>query len=223
MTIQPNVKYVELFRQLEREARQAGRGCWSAITVSCNADVIRDGVVNLFDLVAVACRYDTQALPGTPEDANRDGRIDLFDVVCVARSIQTSAAPWPTPTRIPSVVPTPTVVPSISNVRIASWCSQFDAPGNDHNNLNGEYVCFENRGTAPANITGWRVRDEYGHTYTFPTFMLAVGAHVKLRTGCGTNTATDLYWCRTQAVWNNDHDTVYLYDSTWALVDSYTY
>jgi hypothetical protein len=72
-------------------------------------------------------------------------------------------------------------------------------------------------------MSGWYVKDLANHTYTFPTFTLAAAARVKLRTGCGTNTATDVYWCQGTAIWNNGGDTVYLYDSAWVLVDSHTY
>jgi micrococcal nuclease len=72
-------------------------------------------------------------------------------------------------------------------------------------------------------MSGWYVKDVANHTYTFPTFALSAGARVKLHTGSGTNTSTDVYWGSGAAIWNNDHDTVYLYDSVGTLVDSYTY
>ncbi len=46
---------------------------------------------------------------------------------------------------------------------------------------------------------------------------------MRLRSGAGTDTASDLYWGRGQAVWNNGGDTVYLYDAAWGLVDEHTY
>ncbi len=138
-----------------------------------------------------------------------------------------TATPTQTPTASPTAIPTATqtpTMPSMPNVRVAWWCTQVDAPGNDNYNLTEEYVCFENHGGAPANMTGWHVKDEYGHTYTFPMFTLPAGAHVRLRTGSGTDTATDLYWGRTgRAVWNNGGDTVYLYDDAWVLVDDHSY
>lgn len=128
-----------------------------------------------------------------------------------------------TPTRTSTRMPTRTPTLRPANVRVAPWCSQFDAPGNDNQNLNGEYVCFENVGGSPANMTGWHVKDKAGTTYTFPAFTLPAGGHVKLHTGKGTNTATDVYWGRGRAVWNNDGDTVYLYNSASVLVDLYSY
>jgi len=128
----------------------------------------------------------------------------------------------PTQTLIATHTPTHTP-PSPADVKIAPGCCQFNAPGNDNDNLNEEYVCFENRGGTAVNMSAWYVKDEYGWKYTFPAFILQPGARVKLHTGSGTNTATDLYWGRTGAVWNNDGDTVHLYDSEGLLVDSYRY
>ena len=74
---------------------------------------------------------------------------------------------------------------------MAAWCSQFDAPGNDNYNLNQECVCFQNYGGTAANMTGWHVEDVANHTYTFPRFTLAAGAHVQLHTGSGTDTVSN--------------------------------
>jgi hypothetical protein len=140
-----------------------------------------------------------------------------------------TATPTPTatssPTPIATATPTatPTLPPGTPNVRIEPACSQFDAPGDDNANLNEEYVCFTNRGNSTVDISGWTVRDVAAHIYTFPTFTLAAHLSVKLHTGCGTNTYTDVYWCQTGAIWNNSGDTVYLYNSASVLVDSYTY
>lgn len=83
-----------------------------------------------------------------------------------------------------------------------------DAPGDDNENLNAEYVVLENVGEGPVDLAGWTVRDEAGHTYTFGTLTLGAGDSVTLHTGSGTDTATDVYWGRTGAVWNNDGDVV---------------
>ena len=133
-----------------------------------------------------------------------------------------TATPTPAPTSTATDTPAPaatqppppTATPATAavEVRIVIGCSQPDAPGNDHNNLNEEYVCLENQGGAPADMTGWTLRDEHGWTYTFPAFTLAPGARVLVRTACGSDTATDLYWCHKGAVWNNDGDVVTLAD-----------
>lgn len=104
-------------------------------------------------------------------------------------------------------------------------CSLFDAPGNDNQNREEEYVCFTQRGAQPIDLTGWSVRDDHGWTYSVPVFSLAPGASVRLRTGCGVDTDTDLYWCKPDAyaVWNNAGDTVTLLDPQGVLIARYSY
>lgn len=99
----------------------------------------------------------------------------------------------------------------------------YDAAGNDWHNLNDEYVVITNKGGAAVNLGGWSLRDEAGHVYTFPDFTLQPSQSVTVHTGCGTDTATDLYWCSWTPVWNNDGDTAYLYDADGNLVDSYSW
>ncbi|MFC7059941.1 MBL fold metallo-hydrolase [Halovenus salina] len=84
-----------------------------------------------------------------------------------------------------------------------------DAAGDDRENLNDEYVVFENIGDEALSMGGWTVEDDAGKQYTFPDgFRLEPGATVTLRTGSGTNTETDLYWGAGSPVWNNNGDTV---------------
>jgi len=83
-----------------------------------------------------------------------------------------------------------------------------DAAGNDNENLNDEYVTFRNTGDGALDLSGWTVRDEAAHQYTFENLTLNPNASVTLHTGSGTDTATERYWGRSGAVWNNDGDTV---------------
>mgnify|MGYP001147726405 CR=1 FL=1 len=175
-------------------------------SVLCGCDINCDGTVDLADLVAVSSRYGTWVPPGTPEDTNQDGKVDLFDLVCVAAHYQSPV--WDAGAPV---------------VKVAVTCSQFDAPGDDDCNLNEEYVCFEQVGGGSADMTGWHVKDEQNHTYTFPPFVLPAGVCVRLYTGSGPNGPTDLYWGSSEAVWNNDYDTVFLYDAAWRPVDQYVY
>ncbi|WP_224335412.1 DUF4350 domain-containing protein [Haloprofundus halobius] len=98
-----------------------------------------------------------------------------------------------------------------------------DAEGNDYDNLNDEYVVFENVGESPLDLTDWQVKDEVDKTYTFPTFTLDAGAQVTLYTGSGTDTDTELYWGQSAPVWNNSGDTVYVYDDTGVLMIAESY
>ncbi len=124
--------------------------------------------------------------------------------------------PIPTPTATP--VPTPT--PRLMFVCIDGSCSSFR--GGSADDPNGEYVCFRNCDSAAIDMTGWRVLDQAGHTYVFPPFVLPQGAIVRLYSGPGRNTHDELHWAR-GLVWNNSHDTVYLYDAVGREVDRYVY
>ncbi len=94
-----------------------------------------------------------------------------------------------------------------------------DASGNDNNNLNDEYVTFENTGDAELDLSGDTLADAAGATYTFPDgTTLAPGDQVTVHTGSGDDTVTDLYWRRGRAVWNNDGDTVIVRDETGTIL-----
>ena len=58
-----------------------------------------------------------------------------------------------------------------------------------------EYVCLKNNDQRPADLGSWVLRNVMGRSFSFPTgFSLPVGATVKVHTGPGTNSATDVYW-----------------------------
>lgn len=99
-----------------------------------------------------------------------------------------------------------------------------DAAGNDNQNLNDEYVVLENTGSETLDLSGWTVSDEVGHTYTFPDGQsLAPGETVTLHSGSGTDTASDIYWDASGAVWNNGGDTVSVRDKGGTLIASKSY
>ncbi len=114
----------------------------------------------------------------------------------------------------------PTLTPTESGVRIVYI--HYDAPGNDWNNPNGEYVVIKNYGPNPVNLEGWKLKDKAGHTFTFPDITLQPGESVYVYSGSGVNTENKLYW-GDGTIWNNDGDTAYLYDSSGVLVDIYSY
>ena len=131
-----------------------------------------------------------------------------------------SAPPAPTATPTATATPAPYEGP---DVRVAEWCSDFLAEGSEESDPTHEHVCVQNHDTVVADLSNWSIQDLIGHTYTFPEFSLNPGMHVRVHTGSGENTATDLYWGRGSAVWNNEGDTVYLYDSLGSLVNTFEY
>jgi micrococcal nuclease len=102
---------------------------------------------------------------------------------------------------------------------------QYDAPGDDNLNLNGEWVRFTNEGAAGLDLTGWLLADESStHRYRFDELVLPPGGSVTVFTGCGTDSQTERYWCNEgSAVWNNSGDTVFLQDPNGNVVVSQSY
>lgn len=100
-----------------------------------------------------------------------------------------------------------------------------DAPGDDNDNKNGEWVTIRSRSGA-ADLTGFVLKDETAsHRYTFPDgFVLSQGASVRVFTGCGSDSEINLYWCNARsAVWNNSGDTAFLLDPSGNIVDQLSY
>jgi hypothetical protein len=95
-------------------------------------------------------------------------------------------------------------------------------PGPD---VEGEYVDLQNFGATAVNMTDWTLRDAATNpnTFTFPSFTLDVGATVRVWVKDGLADATNLYWGRGSAVWNNTGDTATLSSPSATEIDSCTY
>src|SRR6476620_192129 len=103
---------------------------------------------------------------------------------------------------------------------------RYDSPGTDlggKTSLNAEYVVIKNTGSTTRSLTGWTVRDKAHHVYTFRSFTLKPGKSVKLHSGRGADTSSNLYWDRGWYVWNNDGDKAILRSSSGALKDTCTW
>ena len=71
----------------------------------------------------------------------------------------------------------------------------YDAPGVDQQNVNGEWMRVGNASAVPVPIGGWWVRDSGLRRYTFPAgTVVPAGGSVYLHVGRGTATATHKYW-----------------------------
>ena len=111
-----------------------------------------------------------------------------------------------------------------SNGALAVATINADAEGDDRENLNDEYVVFENAGTETLDLSGWTVEDEAGKRYTVPDGVtLAPDETLTLRTGSGTDTGDELYWGAGSPVWNNGGDAVIVENATGdrVLTESY--
>jgi len=119
----------------------------------------------------------------------------------------------------PSPEPAPVPVIDIVILNI-----EYDPPGNDRENLNGEWVEIFNSGEKDVYMGGWTLMDGKNHTYTFPEgFLLSPGHRVRVHTGEGADTSADLYMRAKTPIWNNEGDTALLLDDEGVIIDQYSY
>jgi len=100
---------------------------------------------------------------------------------------------------------------------------RYNAYGNDNENLNGEYVIFRNKCTYPVDVTGWTVQDSRETAYMFGELIVDPKTTLTLYTGSGTDTTEEVYWDRIHAVWNNDGDTLLMFDAAGNKMLEYAY
>jgi lamin tail-like protein len=121
---------------------------------------------------------------------------------------------------------------SLAAPRIQITGLRCDAPRDDNNNLNAEYVVVENFSKKSVSLAGWRIHDEgRNHVYVFPSgFKLGPAPGRRsvawVHTGEGTDDLGkghwNLYWNQGSSVWNNPPagDTATLRTRTGAFVGS---
>jgi len=105
-----------------------------------------------------------------------------------------------------------------SSIQISA--TQFDAPGDDRQNLNGEWVRLTNYGDDTVLIAGWTLSDRsQSALYTFPAILLVPGESVTVFSGSGTMNTTALFMGKTEPVWGNGRDIVVLKDGRGTTID----
>ena len=85
----------------------------------------------------------------------------------------------------------------------------YNSPGRDNGSnksLNGEWFKFYDQASHGYRGITVSVSDAAGNTWV-GKLTINPGASVKVHTGKGKNTATDLYWGRSSYAWNNTADT----------------
>ncbi len=87
--------------------------------------------------------------------------------------------------------------------------------------LDNEAVVLRRLGDGDLHLTGWRLDDSGGHTFTFPEFVLSKGGAVQVNTRPGSNTAIALFWGLQEAVWTPGK-MVSVYDAENNLQASFT-
>lgn len=100
---------------------------------------------------------------------------------------------------------------------------QYDAPGPDdrsNRSLNREWVELTNTSRRPVNLDGWTLSNERGRTYTFDGFRLDGRATVRVHTGFGHDTDSDVYQDRRREFWGDRSDTATLSNDRGRVVDT---
>ncbi len=69
-------------------------------------------------------------------------------------------------------------------------------------------------------MSGWFLKDESRKTYTFKN---GFDGEIILHSGIGSDNSTDLFWNSKDNIWNNDRDSLYLFDSQGRIVHYETY
>ncbi|OIJ68186.1 hypothetical protein WN71_009095 [Streptomyces mangrovisoli] len=85
--------------------------------------------------------------------------------------------------------------------------------------LNQEWVNVTNTTRQAIDLNGWTLSDRQGNTYTFRHVRLAPRATVRVHTGVGRDSRSDLYQDRHNKVWDSV-DTATLRNDHRRLVDS---
>ena len=119
-----------------------------------------------------------------------------------------------------------TAMPAHAAPAVRFTKAYYNSPGNDtgsNYSLNGEWIRITNHRSTDKVLTDWSIHDRTGYVFTFPTFTLKAGASVRVHTGSGSDSASDLYWGRTWYVWNNTGDKAYLRAPSGTLHDTCTW
>lgn len=111
----------------------------------------------------------------------------------------------------------------LSDLGMVSIDIVYDAPGNDNENPEGEYVVLENTGSDILDTAGWTIKDSGTSIYRFRSYKFYPGTRITLYSGRGEDSEGIFYWNSSRPIWNNDFDTLYLRDALGLLINIYNY
>ncbi|MFD8970689.1 lamin tail domain-containing protein [Streptomyces sp. NPDC059568] len=100
---------------------------------------------------------------------------------------------------------------------------QYDSPGRDNGSarsLNAEWVEVTNNSRRSVDLKGWTLSNSDGNRYRFKSLRLNRRSTVRVHTGVGRDTPTDVYQDRRDYVWDNHRDTATLRNDRGRTVDS---
>ena len=72
--------------------------------------------------------------------------------------------------------------------------------------LNAEWVVVSYQGDEQINLARWELRDKDKNVFVFPQLILHTNGAVQVHTRSGTNTVIDLYWGKSEPVWESGEE-----------------
>lgn len=169
----------------------------------------RKAVVRPAPLGGVSTLYEGEPVSVSfPVSVGRFGAVTAVAVSCVASAVVSASAAGHGP--------------DVRGDRVVISGVHTDVPGRGDRfgrSLNREWVEITNSGRRDVDLSGWTLSDSDGNTYTFRRFRLDDGATVRVHTGSGRNTGSDVYQNRRRVVWDGS-DTATLRTDRGRFVDS---
>lgn len=72
--------------------------------------------------------------------------------------------------------------------------------------LNAEWVVVSYTGDDQINLANWELKDGDKNVFVFPQLVLHPNGAVQIHTSSGTNTVIDLYWDKSDPVWESGEE-----------------
>jgi len=100
-----------------------------------------------------------------------------------------------------------------------------NAPGDDRENVNGEYLRICNVSNEPLDLDGYKITKATGQSWTLPSVTVPAGHTFKLHSGKGKTQSDgaqqlEVYLGSSTPVWNNKTDKATLYDRFGKVIDA---
>jgi competence protein ComEC len=130
--------------------------------------------------------------------ANTSGGSSAQPPAGLGGSVSVPPTTSPTPTTVTTL---PVVNPSVIHPQLLDSVHPGSGPVTRSQQINREFVRIVNKATHSVTLTGWKLSNLAGQTFTFPTFVVLMGASVNIHTGSGSADPTNLYWGLSSFIW----------------------
>lgn len=103
----------------------------------------------------------------------------------------------------------------------------YDAVGDDNENVNGEFFILENVCDYDCNLNDWLVKDSTSkNRFRLQNVIIKSNSETTFHSGSGLNTNDVYFLCSSKKctpIWNNDYDSFYLRSGDGGLIIFYSY